>query len=441
MLVKQISSIEKDVFTLSHNGKYVDVKFQFGEFPNDMKMVAFLAGELSNSAKFFSSFADVSSGNGDNINGTFGNQKENDWKPWKYSDRLKVVKKVEEEKKKMSKKKLADSTKRSNITKLISSFNSRQEFVPPIRELVDRIHIEPLHLKNNACALAHRYLLNVAVSLSAIPAAVSNFSQISSSSPFSKYVKALRTECHLSRLSKNVIKWFNDTHCDGKSFDVRFTGKESRGFLHGFMFLIAAIEPFSGKGSQNEFTLHILSYFCLTLRDCVSLFNRLEISQQQVSDLEQKCKQFFKINMLFFPFHPTVWHLGHIVPVHVRDMKDKYDLGLAMNSMEGRESKHQSIARYSKNTIYHLRWQQIFRHEYVSLLWLRERGYNGGQHSSSRNLTYIPNRALHDPNYCYCGYHKEESEPKCVYCLHPHREKVVASVTQGKNLACTKKMY
>lgn len=295
-------------------------------------------------------------------------------------------------------------------------------------------------MKNNSCALAHRYLLNEAVALSLIPSSVPTFSQINSSSPFSKYVRALKTECHLSRLAKYVIKWFDDTHGDGKTLDFRFTGKESRGFLHAFMFLIAAIEPSAIKGSQNECTLHILSYYCLLLRDCVFLFNRLEISQEQVNELEQKCKEYFKIHVLFFPFHPTVWHLGNIVPAHVKAMMDRYDLGLALNSMEGRESKHQSIARYSKNTIYHMRWQQIVRHEYMSLLWLRERGYNGDVPSSSRNLSYVPKRVLHDSNYCYCGYHKEPSEPKCLFCLHPIREKVLNSVTQGKNLMSKQKV-
>jgi hypothetical protein len=31
----------------------------FAELPNDMKMLAFLAGELTNSATYFSTFADV----------------------------------------------------------------------------------------------------------------------------------------------------------------------------------------------------------------------------------------------------------------------------------------------------------------------------------------------------------------------------------------------
>lgn len=64
MLVSDISSIEKETFPCTYTGTggkvTVDVKFHIGELPNDMKMVAFFSGELSSSAKFFSSFANVS---------------------------------------------------------------------------------------------------------------------------------------------------------------------------------------------------------------------------------------------------------------------------------------------------------------------------------------------------------------------------------------------
>lgn len=36
----------------------------------------------------------------------------------------------------------------------------------------------------------------------------------------------------------------------------------------------------------------------------------------------------------------------------MREMKKKYGMGLALNSMEGREVKHISIARYSHNSTY-----------------------------------------------------------------------------------------
>lgn len=57
-------------------------------------------------------------------------------------------------------------------------------------------------------------------------------------------------------------------------------------------------------------------------------------------------------------------------------MKEKYGFGLGLNSMEGREAKHVFISKYSQNTMFHSRWQQIFLHEFVSLVWLRAKGYN-----------------------------------------------------------------
>ena len=61
-----------------------------------MKMLSFLAEELSNSATFFSKFADVDtksiSGNG---TATCGRKSSDTWKPGKYSDQIKVTKAVE----------------------------------------------------------------------------------------------------------------------------------------------------------------------------------------------------------------------------------------------------------------------------------------------------------------------------------------------------------
>lgn len=35
------------------------------------------------------------------------------------------------------------------------------------------------------------------------------------------------------------------------------------------------------------------------------------------------------------------------MPAHTQYMKDKYGLGLGINSMEGREAKHVFVARYT----------------------------------------------------------------------------------------------
>jgi hypothetical protein len=90
-----------------------------------------------------------------------------------------------------------------------------------------------------------------------------------------------------------------------------------------------------------------------------------------VSELGDLCRIFFKLNISYFSAIPTVLTLGHVVPVITKEMKCKYGLGLGLNSMEGRESKHVFIAMYSENTTYQSRWEHIFMHEYVSLIWIQ----------------------------------------------------------------------
>ena len=160
----------------------------------------------------------------------------------------------------------------------------------------------------------------------------------------------------MSRLAYKVVRWFNDGGHKGKSFDFRFTGKESRGFLKYFMFLIASVMSCVPAGSSSEFHLHVLCYLCLTLKDCVSLFSRVDITTKHVSELSVLCKRYFRTYVLFFGFHPTVWTINHVVPAHTKEMRDKYGMGLGLNSMEGKEAKHIAIKK-CEHTSYHFRWQ------------------------------------------------------------------------------------
>ncbi|CAB4003764.1 Hypothetical predicted protein [Paramuricea clavata] len=269
MLLTDIRDIEKSVMTCSHNGQQVNVKFSFTELPNDMKI---------DDAK--------------NTQATFGRGIENTWKPWMYSDRLKVVNEVEKLKAKLSKQPLSDATKKSKVTSFIAQKKSRQEFEPPLGNIIDKAHVEPLHLKNNACALAHRYLLLEVFEISNLPDSIKLFSQVPSNSPIARYKCEMETKCGLSRLAKRIVRWFNKMKAASKALDYRFTGKDSRGFLHNFMYLIAAVEPFQKHGSRQEFTLHVLSYLCLMLHKCVTLFDLV--------DLQHACKVYFHVQLFVF---------------------------------------------------------------------------------------------------------------------------------------------
>ena len=58
-LLSDIKYLENNVFTVNVNGVSYNVEFKLEALPNDMKMLAFLAGELSNSAYYFSTFGNV----------------------------------------------------------------------------------------------------------------------------------------------------------------------------------------------------------------------------------------------------------------------------------------------------------------------------------------------------------------------------------------------
>ncbi|CAB3978954.1 Hypothetical predicted protein [Paramuricea clavata] len=103
ILMKDISRIENTTYTIAYKGSSVQAKFFVSELPNDTKMLAFLGGELNNSAKYYSSFADVTAHDHRNAKGTFGMEKNCTWKPWEYAKGLEVAAEVVKMKAKVSK--------------------------------------------------------------------------------------------------------------------------------------------------------------------------------------------------------------------------------------------------------------------------------------------------------------------------------------------------
>ena len=100
----------------------------------------------------------------------------------------------------------------------------------------------------------------------------------------------------------------------------------------------AHVEPLHLKNNAWQY----LAYLGVRLRDCVSLFNRFDITLDQISQLSVACCEHFNVNAMFMQssVNPTVWTLGHIVPAHCSQVFEKYGQGLGMVTMEGREAKH-----------------------------------------------------------------------------------------------------
>ena len=146
--VLDVEYLESKVFHVEVGGAEKPVEFKLCELPNDMKMLCFLGGELSNSAKYFTTFADVSSDDKMDYKKKYGV----DWKPYSYGRRCTDGKKAEKMWVGMESSTNKYSTKRNKLTKYISTtLKSRQEKVPLMGRFITEAKADPLCLKNNVC--------------------------------------------------------------------------------------------------------------------------------------------------------------------------------------------------------------------------------------------------------------------------------------------------
>ena len=102
---------------------------------------------------------------------------------------------------------------------------------------------------------------------------------------------------------------------------------------------------------STVFKLHALHKAAEKLRDSVSLFSRVRITEEQIVELENSCKEYFNVNALFLQkVNPTVWTIGYVVPLHTKEMVQTLSFGLGLNTMQGHEAKHIKLKKYMENT-------------------------------------------------------------------------------------------
>ena len=131
-------------------------------------------------------------------------------------------------------------------------------------------------------------------------------------SPFARVITALQTEVKTRHLANKTKQWFNETQGSGSDLHYRFTGKDSRCFCHNFMRLIRWLSNESDSRKEHQ-TLLLLAYLGVRLRDCVSLFNRFDITLDQISQLSVACCEYFNVNAMFMQssVNPTCVLFGH----------------------------------------------------------------------------------------------------------------------------------
>ena len=104
---------------------------------------------------------------------------------------LKLSKEVKKVKEKVKRQNIAAKTKRKKVTDLIASQKIRQEFEPLIGGFIDRVHVEPLHPKSNACQRLFKEILYESIGKSGLPATVIQFDSVPVASSFKKLVHSL----------------------------------------------------------------------------------------------------------------------------------------------------------------------------------------------------------------------------------------------------------
>ena len=333
-LAEEMNEVQKKTFSVNVDGKDIPVSFSFAMFPNDMKYLAFLAGELSVSAKFFSPFANVQKVDICDVTATFGVEISNKWQPWGYEQRLAVAGAVAKKKEELANSHLKPATIRQKITSFIAQKKSRQEFPPLLGKAIDKVKVEPLHAKNNAWQQWHAMVMKYVLSRTNVSSCES-VSDTPAFSCFKRYYETVRFTLKATRLAKKVRKWFCDGRLKNKDLEYRFTGKESLIMCHQFMTLLSALE-LEDDQPLHSFALHLFATIAVNLRDSVSIFSRITVTDEEVIRLKEVASSYFRACALFSSVSPTTWTIGHCVPVHTKQIKQQLGLGLGVNTMEGR---------------------------------------------------------------------------------------------------------
>ena len=131
-MVRELKEVEGTVFQVTVGSAVHQVEFIVEALPNDMKNCAFLAGELSNSAFYFSTFANVNIKSKLNVNLTFTLEETGELRPFTYKERTAAAVKVDKLRKELLRDGYSEDSKpfRDKICGKCRALESRQEHMP-----------------------------------------------------------------------------------------------------------------------------------------------------------------------------------------------------------------------------------------------------------------------------------------------------------------------
>lgn len=329
--------------------KNSQVKFTFKLLPTDMKWLGKFSGELSNAATYPNLSANVTHKGLSEREHTLDAGAQDHFKPWSYHFRIQVAEKVKQFEKTQPKPTNASQTQtfRTNVCKCIADLKSRQEFEPILGPFVQNAKCDSLHVGNNCWGHWHKKLFTKVITNAKVGTNVKSVFHLPETNPLRTYLKTLRFKMKCKKMHNKIIRWFKEKRkdCD---FEFRFTGEETKKFCNGFMYLI---EDLVGEDSDIEKPQNLfapsMARMGLYLRNGLSLAVRIsDINNKDLPKLEEDCRLYFNVASMFHS-NVSVWTIGHCVPFHTGQLMEDLGVGLGINSMQGREAKHQHLLHNS----------------------------------------------------------------------------------------------
>ena len=256
-----------------------------------------------------------------------------------------------------------------------------------------------------------------------------SFSDIPKGTLFVKFVYAVHDVLLCNFLAKKMKRWYNKNPGQvEKDFSFRFRGKESYLYMQHFPEMINVIYQ-NVSDIKSRKRLSQIWYQSIKIREALSYSVRIEdFNENDLEQMEKAARELFIACCLFYQrMSPSLWTLCNVAPYHAKQCLKLHGLGLGCNTMEGREQKHQVIAKYANNTTFQNKWPMIFRHEFVQLIMLRENGFDDVRYRK-RGTRYIPPSSDKSCLSCFSVYHVNSENKLCRNCDSDHFKEVVDAV-------------
>ena len=104
--------------------------------------------------------------------------------------------------------------------------------------------------------------------------------------------------------------------------------------------------------SSHLKNFYVLFYLFVQVRHSVSICARIDIDTTILNQLFHISRNLFCASVIFDDgsFSPSLWVMCNVAPHHAKDIYSRFNYGLGLNVMEGREQKNQTVKKYSENT-------------------------------------------------------------------------------------------